>query len=333
MTPQTSLNQLEEWHKNGMHKQIAETLLALPENELDYQLTSLLARALNNLSQYEEALHLLESIREQGQNDSSWHFRMGYSLFYINGREVESIPYFERAIELGDDYPSTYELLLYAKSYLENDSSSSEETIENRDEMSFTPKSYAQLSLNMCLQPEHRGSYIEDALDFMLRSKGWGCVSGGGTLVSSEGEPEACDIEIDLVEHSEEMQKNLQTIAQKLEVAKGSKLKYGPVKEDPETFEYDVEYSTGNLEGIAIYINGTDLPDEVYENNDITEVLNELLDILSNNGALMHSYWEGPRETALYFYGEGGFNAMLEKVTPFLNEHPLCQKSRTIRIA
>lgn len=333
MVTQTLLKQLEEWHEEGMHEQIAETLLALPKDELDYKLTSLLARALNNLSRYEEALHLLESVRTQGQEDPHWYFRVGYSLYYMDGREVESIPYFERAIELGDDYPSTYELLIEARSYLEDEQSSDEEGDEGADELIFEPKAYAVLSLNMRLQPVHRGSYIEDVLDFMLRSKGYGCVSGGGTSISDEGEPESCDIQIDLAEDSEEILEQLQSIAEKLEAAKGSKLKYGSATKYPENFEYDVEYPTGKLEGLAVYINGTDLPDEVYENNDIGEVVDELQNILGNNGALIFSYWEGPQETALYFYGEGGFDAMLKKVTPFLNEHPLCQKSRVVQIA
>lgn len=326
------MKQLEDWHAKGKHEKIAETLLALPEKERNYNLTSLLARALNNLSRYEEALHLLESVRAEGQDDAYWHFRMGYSLFYIDGREVEAIAYLERAIELGDDYPATYELLLNAKAYAREMQSSDTGNIEDVTEIetSFVPKAYATLSLNMRLQPQHRAIYIEDGLDFMFRSKGWGCVSGGGTLLSTEGEPESCDIEIDLVDDSEEMRQNLLSVAQKLEVAKGSKLKYRSAGKD--SFEYDVEYSTGNLEGLAIYLNGTDLPDEVYEEYNIDEVVNELLNLLSNNGALNHSYWEGANETALYFYGEGDFYTMLEKVTPFLNEHPLCLKCRTVRI-
>lgn len=318
------MEQLKKWHEDGKYEKIAETLFAIPKNEFDYELTNMLARALNNLSRYEEGLSLLESVRQQGQDDPLWHFRVGYSLYYMDGREVEAIPYFERAIELGDDYLATYELLLNARSYLKDDSGKTKGD-EPETEMTFVPEGYACLSLNMRLQPQHRHN-IEDSLDFMLRSKGFGCVSGGGTSLSSEGEPEGCDIEIDLIEDSEEIRQNLTSIMRKLEVAKGSKLRYRSASSD----EYEAECLIGGLDGLAVYLNGTDLPDEVYENNDINEVFSELIDRLSCNGALNWSYWQGPRETAFYFYGEGGVDMMLAKVQPFLNEHPLCQKSRTV---
>jgi len=334
MTTTNLLKQLEQWHEQGKHDKIAEILLTMPENERDYKLTSLLARALNNLSRYEEALSLLESIQAQGQDDPYWHFRMGYSLYYIDGREVESISYLERAIELGDDYPSTYELLLEAKKYREAAQQMDAEDAENQDEVSFVPRGHVSLSLNMRLQPQHR-TRIEDALDSMFRAKGWGYVSGGGTSTSSEGEPESCDIEIDIMEDSEEMLQNLLSVAQKLEAAKGSELKYRSDEKKSRNLEYDVKYPTGGLEGIAVYIDKTDLSAEAYQDyyTNIGQAFEMLLEILTGNGALIYSYWEGSKELAFYFYGEGDAEDMLAKVLPFLKEHPLCQKYRTVRIA
>ncbi len=336
MKSQTLLKQIEKWHEYGEHEKIAEMLFALPESERDYNITSMLARALNNMGRYEEALALLESVRAQGEEDDKWHFRVGYSLFYINGREAESIPYFERAIELGDDYPTTYELLNYARSFAKGAQLPEAEDAdddESDDEPSFTPKAYATLSLNMRLQPQHRDDRIADGIDMMLRDKGWGCVSGGGTMVSQEGEPQECDIEIDLVEDSEQMRQNILSLARKLEVAKGSILRYRPAGNNSKASDYEREYPIGKMEGIAVYINGTDLPDEIYKECDINVVYDTLFNILSNNGGLMPSYWAGPTETALYFYGEGSAKAMLEKVMPFLNEYPLCRQCRTVLLA
>jgi hypothetical protein len=168
---QKNTKSVEKLHNEGKHQEIVEVLQSNIEAETSYSLTSILARALNNINRYEEALQLLEKFREQGKEDKSWHFRTGYSLYYIDGREVESIPYFERAIELGDDFPATYELLLDAKKYLETDSK--ENNKENFPEFTFTAKAFAQLSLKMKLQPKHR-FLIEDALDFMLQSKKMG---------------------------------------------------------------------------------------------------------------------------------------------------------------
>jgi tetratricopeptide (TPR) repeat protein len=329
MTREALLKQLELWHEDGGHQQIVDEIFALPER--DYLLTSLLARALNNLSRCMEALELLESVRTQGESDALWHFRVGYSLFYLD-REQESIPYFERAIELGDDHPGAYELLLWARKCVKGENDEDKDSEDNEDDeytvvADFISEVHASLSLNMRLQPHHRAEWFEEGLDFMLRSKSLGCVSGGGTAVSSDGEPESCDIEIDLAEDSEEARQMILAIAQKLGVAKGSRLIYHSAGKET------AAYSIGNLEGLAVYLEGTDLPDEVYENNDVNDVVGKLLGILKSNGALVWSYCNGPTGTALYFYGEGGYELMLEKVTPFLKEHPLCQKCKTVKIA
>ena len=270
-----------------------------------------------------EALQFLEKFREQGKKDKKWYFRTGYSLYYIDGREVESIPYFERAIELGNDFPATYELLLNAKKYLETDSE--ENNNENFPEFTFTAKAFARLSLKMKLQPKHR-FLIEEALDFMLHSKKWGSISGGGTVISNEGEPESCDIEIDLIEYSEEMKNNLLSIAEKLEIAKGSKLSYRSANTNE--INYDLDCSIGKLEGLSIYVNKADIP----EDEGIFDVYNSLINIFGNNGALISSYGENKDEIAMYFYGEREYNFMLNKAIPFLKENSICKSYRTTQI-
>lgn len=317
------LNQLEKLHNEGKHQEIVEVLQSNTETETSYSQTSLLARALNNINRYEEALQFLEKFREQGKKDKNWYFRTGYSLYYIDGREVESIPYFERAIELGNDFPATYELLLNAKKYLETDSE--ENNNENFPEFTFTAKAFARLSLKMKLQPKHR-FLIEDALDFMLHSKKWGSISGGGTVISNEGEPESCDIEIDLIEYSEEMKNNLLSIAEKLEIAKGSKLSYRSANTNE--INYDLDCSIGKLEGLSIYVNKADIP----EDEGIFDVYNSLINIFGNNGALISSYGENKDEIAMYFYGEREYNFMLNKAIPFLKENSICKSYRTTQI-
>ena len=322
------LEQLVQWHNIGKHQEIVEKLQSLPETKQSYTLTSLFARALNNINCYEEALDLLESIQEQGQEDKEWQFRMAYSLFYIDGREVESIPYFERAIELGDDFPATYELLLEAKSFLEDESA--ENSDESTVKFAFTPRAFAKLSLNMRLQPE-RFRQIGEALDYMLHCNRWGSVSGGSVFTSDEGEPEECEIKIDLTEYSETMRNNLLSALKKLEVAKGSKMSYRATDEDANKF--DLTCPIGELEGLGIYINKTDLPEEETEGEGIIDIYHLLIDILRNNGALIPSYGENTNEVALYFYGEGGYEFMRNKVAPFLKENLLGQKCRIVQIA
>lgn len=322
------IKKLNDWHNTGNHLKVVLELKSLPETNNSYLLTSLLARALNNLNLYEEALGLLKSVSEQGKEDRDWQFRVGYSLFYIDGRETEAIPYFEKAIELGDDYPSTYELLLEAKSFLDEDLGITEEILED---FSFVPEAYAQINLNMRLQPKYR-AHIEDSLDYMLRLKKWGCVSGGGTSIGENGEPISCDIDIDLVSYSEEMKNNLIFIAKNLEVANGSKLKYY-AKDKNVNPEFNVEYPIGKLVGLGVYIDTQVLEDEQIEVDTVIELYNSLINILGNNGALTPSHSENENQIALYFYGEREYEYLLNKITPFLKDNVVGKKSSVVQIA
>ncbi|SFW36474.1 tetratricopeptide repeat protein [Cellulophaga fucicola] len=325
---QELISKLNEWHNTGNHLKVVLELKSLPETSNSYLLTNLLARALNNLNLYEEALGLLQSVSEQGKEDRDWQFRVGYSLFYMDGREIEAIPYFEKAIELGDDYPSTYELLLEAKSFLSDDSESNE---TNEEEFTFVPEAYAQINLNMRLQPKYR-AHIEDSLDYMLRLKKWGCVSGGGTSIGENGEPTSCDIDIDLVSYSEEMKNNLIFMAKNLEVANGSRLKYYAKDKDVNP-EFNVEYPIGKLVGLGVYIDTQALEDEQIEVDTVIELYNSLINILGNNGALTPSHSENKNQIALYFYGEREYEYLLNKITPFLKDNVVGKNCKVVQIA
>jgi hypothetical protein len=322
------LKQIQQWHEDGQHEKIEKAVRALPEAVRDHELSGVFARALNNLGHYEEALRILESFREQGRDTMLWNYRIAYSLYFLD-REKEAIPYFERAIALGDDYPDTYTMLGLAKKTAKKHWETNDEKQKTPVKTgAFVPKAFATIMLNMRLKPGIRASSYEDGLDLMLRDKGLGYVSGGGTQRAPGGEIESCTVEINLADDSEETRRAVFAAAEKLEVAKGSKLKYRCAGDRVAS-----EHPIGKLEGFAVYLNGTDLPDEVYRNNKLQDVGDALFDALKKNGALVYSYWRGPGETALYFYGEGGVEAMLAKAEPILKTHPLCEKCRIVRLA
>lgn len=75
-------------------------------------------------------------------------------------------------------------------------------------------------------------------------------------------------------------------------------------------FGRDVRLPVGRLEGLAVHINGTDLPEEVYRTCDINFVV-ERMDALMEGIGRQYSYWEGEQETSLYFYGTS-YEKMLE---------------------
>ena len=93
----------------------------------------------------------------------------------------------------------------------------------------------------------------------------------------------------------------------------------------------DINIPVGTIEGLALYINGVELPEEVYQNCNIGVVIDTITTLLDSSGSC-YSYWDGAVYTALYFYGDS-FDGMKEKIQDFLNEYPLCQKCWVERIA
>lgn len=177
--------------------------------------------------------------------------------------------------------------------------------------------------LNARLQPIDRGDYFEDPLDETLSALGLGAVTGGGTELADEPDGIECvDLEL-VVADAEET--TLQAIIARLEqlgAPKGSRV----IVEST-----GAEHQFGAHEGMAIFLNGTDLPDEVYAEGDVNHVISELDRLMAGSGKFK-SYWEGSRETALYCYG-ASFIEMRALIEPLLSQHPLCRKARVEQIA
>ncbi len=177
--------------------------------------------------------------------------------------------------------------------------------------------------VNVCLnarfQPVHR-HLLEDAIDEILQKKGFGEVDGGGITQMSSGEIDSCEIVLLLRDTTDDTIRETVNIIDHLGVPKGSQLRYG-----------ENTVPIGDMEGLALYLNGTDLPPEVYKVCDINAGMEELERLVANSGR-MYSYWEGARETGLYFYG-GSYKEMAGKIQEFLAEYPLCAKCRVEQIA
>lgn len=163
----------------------------------------------------------------------------------------------------------------------------------NTEKSSF----YLTLNLNARFQPMHRHD-LEDALDKLLSKKQLGAVDGGGTMMFPSGEVKACDIDLELRDGSEDTIAELEAIIDALGVPKGSKLLWSASDDDEQ-----MERPAGRLEGMALYINGTELPKEVYESCDINYAIEQMESRMDGIGRL-YSWWEGSQNTALYFYGQ-----------------------------
>ena len=96
------LELLAEWHKNNEYQKIVDAILAIPEEERDYELIVQLARALNNLGDYETATEMLLGVEEEGKNDPLWYYRLGYAYYYSD-RFEQAKEKFEQVLRMTPD--------------------------------------------------------------------------------------------------------------------------------------------------------------------------------------------------------------------------------------
>ncbi|SES18798.1 hypothetical protein SAMN04487944_12280 [Gracilibacillus ureilyticus] len=176
------------------------------------------------------------------------------------------------------------------------------------------------LQLNARLQPIDRDEYFEDPINQALEDSQCGTTDGGGTMLQETGEIESCDVEIILKDNKKENVDKVLQIINEIGVPKGSLLLGNGFKQ-----------SVGTLEGLALYLNGTELPEEVYETSDINYVIEKINQELNGIGRF-YSFWGGPTDSGLYFYGTS-FAEMKQRMAAFLAEYPLCQKCRVEQIA
>lgn len=332
MDNQALIARINQWHAGEEHQRIVEAVEALPER--DYVLTCLLARAYNNLAEpgdgacranLERALELLRSVEAEGRSDALWHYRMGYALYYLD-REETALPYFEKAAELDPEDPDAPYFIAECRRWIarrQEENHPKGETEETR-QAAGADAFHVTLHLNARLQPTHRHD-LEDALEEALDRLCLGEVDGGGTLMFPSGEVRSCDVELYLRHSGPQAIQRLAELVEDLGAARGSCLLYENAAGERE------ERAVGALEGMAIYLTGTQLPPEVYQQCDVNYAIDQLGRRLEGLGGL-YSWWEGPQDTALYFYG-ASFAAMREAVQGFLDEYPLCRKCRVEQIA
>jgi broad specificity phosphatase PhoE len=158
-------------------------------------------------------------------------------------------------------------------------------------------------------------------LDDALRSASIGEVTGGATMQGESGEIEYCDIEIQVTDPSPDSVNKIIETLERLGAPKGSKLKIEAENR---------ELLFGICEGLAVRLNGSDLPAEVYKRCDSHFVYAEFERLLEGEGRVL-SYWEGQTKTMFYLYGKSAVN-MKKRISPFINSHPLYQKCRVEQI-
>lgn len=177
---------------------------------------------------------------------------------------------------------------------------------------------FVLLHLNARLQPFHRKELIEDVWKELIGKYRLGRFTGGGTLQNPNGEIISCDVEMMIRE--EKLDKFWELLNAMDTIPKGSIVVVGSNKQE-----------IGEAEGLAIYLNGTELSPEIYENCDINYLL-EMLDAVLEDEVYCFSYWESGKDTALYYYGRS-YEEIKEKITPVLDTYPLCALCKIERIS
>lgn len=178
------------------------------------------------------------------------------------------------------------------------------------------------VSLNARLAPMDRGD-LEDAVNDFMEGNGHPIrVVGGGTLLSDIGEVQECDLEVEVENLDAEKFQLVKDVFEAMLAPKGSRIINHIANE---TINF------GQHEGLALYLNGTDLPDEVYKTCDSNHVYDECERLIEGVG-MINSYWQGDKETALYMYGKS-YEEIYQRISDFVKTYPLCQQCRIVQIA
>ncbi|HJR65613.1 MAG TPA: hypothetical protein VJ802_04240 [Gemmatimonadaceae bacterium] len=171
------------------------------------------------------------------------------------------------------------------------------------------------------IEPMDRGARYEDPVQDALAIRELGVVTGGGSQLTAAAEIGYVDVELALADLDGALEV-VQRILEDAGAPVGSQL----------LFEQDgvgVERPFGVQEGLAVYLDGTTLPEEIYAETDIDALMERLASAVDSVNGELRSAWNGPTETALYHYGPSA-DAMLVALQPVFNDFAICQNARLV---
>lgn len=173
------------------------------------------------------------------------------------------------------------------------------------------------------IEPIDRGDRYGNPLDAKLQESGLGEVTGGGSQMDENFQIVSVDLEIYLA--------NLNTavslctsVLESCGAPRGSQITFGA---EPNQTKIDF----GKTEGIALIIDGVNLPQEVYEKYELDGLLDALKPVLDGGIGEFHGCNTLSETTELYFYGPSA-DRMLDSIAKVQSEFPLCQNSKTRKI-
>ena len=126
------LEKIEKLHDLEKYQEIIDLIEALPAEQLNTDLIGQLARAYNNVENYEKALELLKTIEFEEGDSFLWNWRAGYSYFFLEDY-TNAEKCFLKAYELDPSDEATCDFLkatYTSLSKLEGRNGNSEKAIE-----------------------------------------------------------------------------------------------------------------------------------------------------------------------------------------------------------
>jgi len=171
------------------------------------------------------------------------------------------------------------------------------------------------------IQAAGRANRYEIPLQAALRARGMGEVIGSSSQMNMELEVESVEIDLNLANLDEAVDL-VKRVLENAGAPVGSELRF---RRD----ENEVVVPFGTLEGLAVYLDGVNLPDSVYEKCNTNELAGLILGTLSSVGGEIRGSWVGRNETSIYMYGPNA-ETMFARIEPMLASYPLCQNARVV---
>lgn len=172
------------------------------------------------------------------------------------------------------------------------------------------------------VEPIDRGERYEDPLARVLEERGVGQVTGGGSQLDENFRISFVDIEMMLADLSDSLAL-VESTLNDLGVPVGSELLY---EENGEQRSKQI----GILEGLELYLDGVNLPAEVYEKLDFQSFYDDIAAALkAKNAGHPRSVWTGNEETGIFIFGPSA-DGIGDVLSGLVSKHPILQNSRLV---
>ena len=121
------INQIALLHEEKEHQKIIALIEGQPPAVMDYELTSLLARAYINYAQpymdsfqehIKHAVELLRSVEAEGMADPQWYYRIGTALYWQD-EEESAMTYLEQCLAMDPTHEDAPQVIEECKRALE----------------------------------------------------------------------------------------------------------------------------------------------------------------------------------------------------------------------